>query len=70
MDIFTRDGACWARSREAYTEYAYEPEDLVKRLTNEGFNDVILYGDKTLEPPDGSASGRVYMTARKPLSKQ
>lgn len=64
MDIFTREGRHWARGREEHTEYAYAPAELERMLISEGFIDVKLYGELTLEAPRGGER-RVFITARK-----
>ncbi|MGI5984631.1 MAG: class I SAM-dependent methyltransferase [Clostridiales bacterium] len=37
MDIFTRRGRFWQRSFEEHVEYSYEPQELLKLLSEAGF---------------------------------
>lgn len=62
MDIFAREGRKWARSREEHIEYAHEAHALAGLLMREGFSDVRLYGDMTLNAPQ-EKDRRVFITA-------
>lgn len=65
MDIFERNGVRWRRSREEHTEYAYEVDDMVRMLHDEGFEEIKKFGDlKLSEPADHEQ--RVFISARKP----
>ena len=60
MDLFSREGALWRRSREEHWEYAHEPENLRALLLNAGFTDVRF--------PDGApqfGEGRLFICAKR-----
>lgn len=60
MDIFSKCGELWSRSREEHIEYAHSPEGLKALLENSGFSDIRL----SLDCPQGSA-GRMFITAKR-----
>lgn len=64
IDLFQRAGELWERSFEQHCEYAYEPETLVKWLTEAGFAHVEQYGDRTLNAPRPQEQ-RIYFAAFK-----
>jgi len=64
MDIFQRHGNAWSRSYEEHQEYAYELNDVLVWLTEAGFKNIELFGDRTLEAPSEGAQ-RVYFAACK-----
>lgn len=66
MDIFTRVGRKWERSREEHVEYVYDPSELETLLSKAGLTDVRLFGDLSIEKPT-ETDGRFFITARKPL---
>ena len=64
MDLFSREGRKWVRSREEHVEYAYETPALEKLLLDAGFARIEIRGDLTgLPPSDGDL--RLFITAEK-----
>ena len=64
LDLFRREGDRWLRSFEEHLEYAYTPEELTAYLTEAGFVNVRIYGDRRLEPP-AAGEQRIYFSACK-----
>jgi SAM-dependent methyltransferase len=64
FDLFQRDGDRWLRSCEEHEEYAYEPEELAGYLRQAGFQQVKIYGDKTMRAPKPGEE-RIFIVARK-----
>lgn len=64
IDLFRRTGALWRRSFEQHCEYAYDPQELVRWLTEAGFSDVRLFGDLRHEQPQPDEQ-RIYFLAIK-----
>lgn len=64
IDLFRKKGSLWERSFEQHSEYAYEPEELVRWLREAGFTRVDLYGDCRMESP-GEQEQRIYFAAYK-----
>ena len=60
MDLFSRKGRLWERSREEHVEYAHAPEALRALLEQAGFADIALRTDG----PHGDA-GRLFITAKR-----
>lgn len=60
MDLFSRKGKLWSRSREEHVEYAHAPEMLRALLGQAGFGEVALRSDG----PHGDA-GRLFITAKR-----
>ena len=60
MDLFSREGKLWQRSREEHVEYAHAAETLQALLENAGFADIALRTDG----PHGDA-GRLFITAKR-----
>ena len=69
MDVFQRDGEVWLRDSEVHEEYAYSVKELTELLTQAGFVDIRLYGDKKLRRPL-EGEDRIFFTARKPALTQ
>lgn len=67
LDLFVRqeDGS-WSRGGEYHEEYAYTLEELTGFLLDAGFQNVRIYGDKTMRPP-GEGALRVFLAAGKDL---
>lgn len=67
LDLFVRqeDGS-WSRGGEYHEEYAYTLEELTGFLRDAGFQNVRIYGDKTMRPPREGAL-RVFLAAGKDL---
>ncbi len=65
MDIFRRRGRVWDRSREEHLEYAYAPHELTCWLTEAGFADVRVYGDRRMQPP-AEGEQRIFLSAQRP----
>lgn len=67
LDLFVRqeDGS-WSRGGEYHEEYAYTLEELTGFLQDAGFQNVRIYGDKTMRPP-GEGALRVFLAAGKDL---
>lgn len=67
LDLFVRqeDGS-WSRGGEYHEEYAYTLEELTGFLRDTGFQNVRIYGDKTMRPPREGAL-RVFLAAGKDL---
>lgn len=66
MDIFAREGDLWRRHAEEHVEYIFEPDGLSALLGQAGFENVRVYGDKTMEPP-GADEERIFLSAQKPI---
>lgn len=64
IDLFRRQGTLWSRSFEQHCEYAYDPQMLVRWLTEAGFARVEQYGDCTLRQPQPDEQ-RIYFAAYK-----
>lgn len=64
MDIFIREGELWRREQEEHYEYAYRLRWLKERLSEAGFTDIHMYGDRTMDLPEPEDE-RVFITARK-----
>lgn len=64
MDLFRRRGALWERSFEQHCEYAYDPTELTQWLTEAGFCEVRLFGDRSLGAPARDEQ-RIYFAALK-----
>ena len=64
MDIFRKQGRLWSRDREEHLEYAYRVEELTQWLTEAGFGQVNVYGDRRLEAP-GSDEQRIFIAAQR-----
>ena len=64
IDLFRRKGELWERSVEQHCEYAYEPSDLCRWLTEAGFARVEVYGDRVMQAPAEDAH-RIYIAAYK-----
>ena len=60
MDLFSRKGRLWDRSREEHVEYAHAPEALRVLLEQAGFGEIALRTDG----PHGEA-GRLFITAKR-----
>ena len=60
MDLFSRKGRLWDRSREEHVEYAHAPEALQALLEKTGFGEIALRTDG----PHGEA-GRLFITAKR-----
>ncbi len=65
MDLFTRvEGELWDREQEEHIEYAHSIETLTKKLTEQGFDDISVFGELEERPPkDGEQ--RVFIAARR-----
>ena len=64
MDIFTRRGRLWERSREEHLEYAYRPAELGAWLAEAGFGEIEVFGDRRLEAPAADEQ-RIFIAAQK-----
>ena len=60
MDLFSRKGKLWERSREEHVEYAHTPELLESLLRQTCFGEISLRADG----PQGDA-GRLFITAKR-----
>ena len=60
MDLFSRRGRFWDRSREEHVEYAHSPETLRLLLEQAGFSEITFRTDG----PHGNA-GRLFITAKR-----
>ena len=65
FDLFTKQGKLWARQRETHLEYAHTIEQMQKILTDAGFVDVFISGDRKNGPPD-LGEGRIFVAATRP----
>lgn len=62
MDIFARDGDVWQRTSEEHIEYAYELDELIGVLTENGFSDIRIFNeDITGDPEEGEQ--RIFISA-------
>ena len=64
MDIFQRHGEHWLRSFEEHAEYAYSVQQLTDYLTEAGFTEISIYGDRRLSAPNEDEL-RIYFFAGK-----
>ena len=64
MDLFQRNGNVWKRSFEEHQEYAYTEAQLRRFLSDAGFTDIRVYGDRCFKQPTADAQ-RIYFKARK-----
>lgn len=64
MDIFVREGNLWRREQEEHLEYAYEPSWLQRKLEETGFQNIMIYGERSFFPPTEEEE-RVFIVARK-----
>ena len=64
MDIFQRRGKLWQRSFEEHAEYAYSVQQLKEYLQAAGFDEIAVYGDRSLQPPQENEQ-RIYFFAGK-----
>ena len=64
MDIFQRQGDHWLRSFEEHAEYAYSVQQLTDYLTEAGFSEISIYGDRRLAAPNEDEL-RIYFFAGK-----
>ena len=60
MDLFSRKGRLWERSREEHVEYAHTPKMLARLLERAGFTEITPRADG----PQGDA-GRLFITAKR-----
>lgn len=65
MDIFAEADGMWDRTFEEHIEYAYEPDYLLRLLSETGFIDIRQYGELCMEQP-ASDEKRIFFSARKP----
>lgn len=64
IDLFRRQGSVWHRSFEEHREYAYTVPELTAYLSEAGFTDVRVYGDRKFSPPE-TGEQRIFITAVK-----
>ncbi len=64
FDLFQREGELWSRAGELHEEKAWTVEELTRWLTQAGFINIKLYGDRKLRPPR-EGEGRVFFVAEK-----
>ena len=64
LDFFERDGQCYFRRTEHFSERAYSDTELIKMLNQSGFELCAVYGDYKLEKPDNKCQRKVFV-ARK-----
>lgn len=60
IDIFSRSGSLWQRSREEHTEYVHEPEALTALLSSAGFDNITV----SSSGPQGEL-GRLFIVCRR-----
>ena len=60
MDLFSRKGRLWERSREEHVEYAHTPQALRGLLERAGFGDIAL-----LDSAPQRDAGRLFITAKR-----
>ena len=66
MDIFSLDSASglWKRGTELHRERAHTPDELTDFLTQAGFRDIKIYGNRKLRAPK-PGEDRLFFVARK-----
>lgn len=64
LDVFSKAGELWKRESEDHTQYAHSPEELARKLENEGFSDVRTMGELTFDEP-AKDEQRVFIAARR-----
>ena len=63
MDLFCREGELWTREFEEHREYLYSVEELRSHLSDAGFGEIRVFGDKKLSPPE-NGEGRIFLAAK------
>lgn len=65
FDIFAITGSgLYTRMTEEHVEYAHSIETIKSRLSEAGFSDICIYGDRELAPP-GTHEERIFICAVK-----
>ena len=64
FDIFEKVGKLWRRGEEKHMEYVYEPEELKYMLKKVGFNDINIFGNMSMLPPEENEM-RIFICAVK-----
>lgn len=65
LDFFERDGLCYRRSGESFSERAYEREALLAMLDGAGFDVLDIFGELSFEPPRGDSQRNVYIARKR-----
>ena len=65
FDLFTKKGAFWERQSETHLEYAHSIEEIQKILEEAGFVDILITGDRNMEPPHLHEE-RIFVAATRP----
>lgn len=64
MDIFCRQGKLWERTVEEHRQYAYTAEELTIFMTEAGFKQIRIFGDRSLDKPAVNEQ-RLFFAAKK-----
>ncbi len=64
LDFFQREGKCYLRSGERFSEYAYPIGEVLAMLGKAGFGNIHLYDELTFDPPKPD-SQRLVVAAQK-----
>jgi SAM-dependent methyltransferase len=65
MDIFAHQGGdMWLRGEEEHIEYAHSAKLLCDKLTEQGFGDILIFGELEDRPPEPDEQ-RIFIAARR-----
>ena len=64
FDFFVRSGEVWSRHSEEHVEYAYETGLIEKKLAENGFCDIKIFGDMRFSAPEKDEK-RIFFAAKK-----
>ncbi len=65
LNIFEKDGRAYRRRTEAFSERAYEPEELKELLGKAGLETRAVYGEMTRQQPPGDCQRLVFVAVKK-----
>lgn len=64
LDIFGKEGDCYYKSSESFSERAYSEAELEEMLEKAGLEIVARYGEYNLEPPKSDEQRIVFVTKK------
>lgn len=65
LDFFEREGHCYRRSSESFSERAYEHQALLAMLDGAGFDVLDVFGELSFDPPRADAQRNVYVARKR-----
>lgn len=65
LDFFERDGLCYRRSGESFSERAYGREELSAMLDGAGFDVLDVLGELSFETPRSDSQRNVYVARKR-----